>query len=138
MERRHPLASPLTEEVKPSPPGLKGQHRPPLPSTIGSQVEKRPDHLSGATPTPSCSWALSHPCPDSPTVITASCLALRLGPVGGGEGSRHPSGQGLLWRKGGLEVKATQPPGISESGSQGRAPPSPQGGQSTNIYQTLA
>lgn len=52
--------------AEPSPPGMKGQHRHSLPSTLSSQVGKGPDHLSGATLTPSPRWALSHCRSDSP------------------------------------------------------------------------
>lgn len=63
-----------------------------------------------ATPTPSQSWALGPGSPDS-SVITASCLALRLGLVSGG-GERLPLWPGLALEGGGPEVRATQAPGI--------------------------
>lgn len=95
-----------------SPPGIKGCHRHSPPSTLCSQVGKRPDHLTGATLTPSPSRALCHCCSDSPC-NHGFLFGAETRPGQWGEGSRRPSGQGLLWREGGgPEERLTQPPGI--------------------------
>lgn len=88
--RQQTLASWVTEVVEPCPSGIKGQHRHSLPSTLSSQVGKRPDHLSGATPTPILQLGPQPLLPRLPPVITASCLAWRLGLVSGGRGAATP------------------------------------------------
>lgn len=95
-----------------SPLGIKGCHRHSPPSSLCSQVGKGPDHLTGATLTPSPSRALSHCCSDSPC-NHGFLFGAETRPGQWGEGNGRPSGQGLLWREGGgPEERLTQPPGI--------------------------
>lgn len=88
-----------------SPPGIKGCHWHSPASTLCSQVGKGPDHLSGATLTPSPSRALSHCCSDSPC-NHSFLFGAETRPGQWGEGSGRPSGQGLLWREGGAGREA--------------------------------
>lgn len=113
------------------PPGIKGCHRHSPASTLCSQVGKGPDHLSGATLTPSPSRALSHCCSDSPC-NHSFLFGAETRPGQWGEGSGRPSGQGLLWREGGGRKRGR--PSLLESweaGSQGKG----RGCQSTKVYQ---